>query len=143
VSTFKVISLGSPLIRHKIRPGNRRNFGLNDNVVFCVKYSGTGRTPWTFGFSAREVAQLAADPWPNDERFAVLVCGQVGICALDRDDLLKVLAVERVRGTQWIEVTAPRRKSFRVRGIAGSLGRLVARNAFPERLFQASKDARR
>jgi hypothetical protein len=121
---------------------DRRRYQLNDNVQFSVKYTKKSGQRYTFGFSAREVRELASATRPGDEQFLVLVCGRRGICALDRDDLLKVLALERTSGAQWIEVMAPANKSFRVRGPAGRLDRMIPRNAFPRRLFKATRDRR-
>jgi hypothetical protein len=128
---------------NRVAPRRYGHYRLNDNVVFCVKYSDRGGSRWTFGFSSGEIRELATDRWPSDQRFVVLVCGRLGICTLDRDDLRKVLAIKQTSGQQWIEVTAPSGKSFRVRGSRGRLDRVVPRNAFPGRLFRASRNARR
>ena len=126
-------------------------FRINDTTGIYIKYAGAPRgqaEEYVFTFTQAHLDELKKLREHCTNVFAVLVCiGAKGICALSYGQVTNFVKLRRdskgePEDQYQIFITAPENKQFRAyvnvpsrKGI--SMGKtLVARNAFPEILFE-------
>ena len=128
-------------------------FRINDSTGIYVKYAGSPRgaaNEYIFTFTQAHLEELAELREPCTSVFAVLVCiGAKAICALSYGQIMEFVKLRKAgkgedEDQYQIIVTAPPNKQFRAyvnkpnrKGLMMGQA-LVARNAFPEILFEAS-----
>jgi len=104
-----------------------------DRQVF-TKYRKTKRSPWQFVFAPDELSALSTALSSGARVFVCLVCGHTTICALNADELRRVIDVT-AGSQQSIRVEVPSGGSCRVTSSSGKLGRTVPHNSFPNKVF--------
>ena len=110
---------------------------VNRDTRLLVKYSKKAEDPWTFKFKHSELQMIKHDLEVAPHVFLCLVCGEETICALNTEEFSQVINVNAPDSeSQSIIVDAPEAVSMRVRGSAGRLGRTLAHNSFPNKLFE-------
>lgn len=112
----------------------RGHFSVNGFKRILIRYR-AGERRWYFQFDVEELSTLIRDNRGSNEGYLVLVCGDVGICLLDSDDLNTLLDL-RNPSDQCITVERPRRGQFHVSGHAGRLlDNAVSQTRFPRDLL--------
>lgn len=111
---------------------------INTDRYIFVKYrkpSRNGRTDsWTFQLQPSELRTIERAVAEHDKVFVTLVCGATTICALDSQELSALVDLSS-KSAQSISVSIPRGGSCHLHGSKGALSRVIAHNAFPEKLF--------
>jgi hypothetical protein len=106
-----------------------------DREVF-VKYRTNNESPWQFTLQNDELQALRKAATKSRNRvFLCLVCGTVTVCALNEDQIRRILDLND-QNPQWVRVAVPPRSSCRVSGSNGELSRTVPHNSFPNKVFE-------
>ena len=108
---------------------------VNANREVFVKYATNQQSPWNFNLQPDELQALRQAAESRNHVFLCLVCGPVTICALNEDEIGRILKLKRPNA-QWIRVTVPLRGSCHVAGSKGELLHTVPHNSFPNKVFQ-------
>lgn len=131
---------------------HRSAFVINEKISVYFKYATNPTKPhqeYQFTFNQNHLNDLALITKSKKHLFVALVCVKAQeICCVAYDLLLQMLAERRSRitgeNTFTILVTAPKGKKMRVymnapgKKAAALTQHLIARNAFPDDLFNAS-----
>ncbi|AIO70487.1 hypothetical protein [Burkholderia oklahomensis] len=115
--------------------GHYGHYLINADRHVFVKYrTGNGRS-WNHVFSIGELNTLRAIFAKQKFVWHALVCGDLTVCLLSKDDVERLIDVQD-QEQQRIKVDVPQNGSCHVSGTLGELPHVVRHNDFPARLFQ-------
>ena len=113
-----------------------RAYIVNANIGIYIKHATTGTRRWQFTF-APEHQTAVRDLFRrfDDRTFVILVCAEVGVCALPYGQYAAALG-EDFTAQRGLTVERPAGGGFRIHGAGGRVGRVVPLNGFPDCLFE-------
>ena len=123
--SFKALNKGSKRYGHYL---------VNADCHIFVRYSKSDGDTWSFTFTPDQLEPMNNIIEAAADVYVCFICGEYSICLLNQEQIESVIDVEAVE-SQWVRVTAPEGKSFRVSGSSGKLKSTVAHNAFPKKMF--------
>lgn len=139
---FELIEAASFPIAISKRPSISRAAYVLDGIAGSVglhtKHSTLRTSPWGFTYTAEHKNEIAVFESEVDHVFAVLVCGQNGIVALDQDDLRKLINLES-KAQEWVRAIRPSGKRFRIRGSQNDLDRKIGAKDWVARVLSKLK----
>ena len=107
-------------ISEVIDGGRSGLYVVNDRVGMQVKHSSARLSPWSFTLKENHFAQLDKLRTTLDAVFLVLVCGEIGMLALEMTEVIDICGAT-ADNQYWIRVDKRPRGMF---GVHGSLGTL-------------------
>lgn len=112
-----------------------RAYAVNHDKGIYVKHSTTNGTHWQFTFAPEHQAAVRDLFKKYDNKtFIVLICGEVGICAISYGEYSAALD-ENFKAQRALTVERPSGGGFRVHGPGGYVKGVVPLNRFPGCLF--------
>lgn len=111
----------TPVTISEVVDGGRLGFYVvNDKVGMQVKHSSARLPPWSFTLKESHLAQLHRMSATLETVFLVLVCGEIGMLALEMREVKEICGAT-ADNQYWLRVDKRPRGMF---GVHGSLGAL-------------------
>lgn len=123
--SFKALNKGSNRYGHYL---------VNANCHLFIRYSTSDAESWVFTYSPEQLEPIRNILESTATVFLCLVCGNQSICLINEEQIQEIIDIESEE-SQWIKVTAPPRKSFRVSGSFGKIKGTIAHSSFPNVIF--------
>ena len=115
---------------------SRCTYLINNKIGLYIKHSSKRLTPWGFSFLRQHQDEIQHMAKSLDQVFVALVCGKDGIACLSHEELKHVL--DDVHDEcEWIRVSRRPREKYAIKGSDGKLRFKIARDHFPDRLFES------
>jgi hypothetical protein len=106
---------------------NNSYYLLDDEIALYVKHSTKRLTPWRFTFHADHVRDLAEILQEREFIFLVLICGRDSIAVIDKDEITRILPLEKP-SLSWVSVQTSHNTSLTVEGTSGVLKRKLRKS---------------
>ncbi|TBA92350.1 hypothetical protein ELH50_22625 [Rhizobium ruizarguesonis] len=107
-------------ISEVIDGGRLGSYVVNEKVGMQIKHSSARLSPWSFTLKENHLAQLHKMRTTLEAVFLVLVCGEIGMLALDMTEVTEICGAT-ADNQYWLRVDKRPRGMF---GVHGSLGTL-------------------
>jgi len=114
------------------------SYVINNKIGIYIKYSKRRISPWRFSFKKRHQSEILEMHRQLGHVFLLLVCHDDGIVTLSFEEIKQILDENYIEG-EWISVSRNKRQMYSVKGSDGQLKLKVAREEFPQKLFDHQK----
>jgi len=126
---------GTSLTIRARKESSRCAYVINEDFVIYVKYSTSRLSPWRFGFSAEQKAELESLGVEYPATWIVLVCGHEGVLTIPWADVRADLEEVDEEGAFSLQASRRKNEKFRLTGIRET-PLLISENDFPARLME-------
>jgi len=119
----------------KINDLDNASYVLNNKTALYIKHSTKRLSPWRFSFQIEHIKQIQNLSKSYNSVFAVLVCKDDGIVALNLEQLKVLLNFENPDSSQSIALDRNKGGFYGVNGSLNSLKNKISLNNFPSVLI--------